>query len=135
MQYSESGRGFNPLPRLMTHRRGSKAVDDDRGSAGQVLFSLLDPEDLFIIEPSSGIVRTKRTIPRGRLGTYRVQVKARDSPEALSNFHETQADAVINVVRPPHRSILSVPNTSPEELKSMEEKLIAVLEEHTGYII
>ncbi|CAG0897314.1 unnamed protein product [Cyprideis torosa] len=79
------------------------AVDDDRGSAGQVLFSLLDPEDLFIIEPSSGIVRTKRTIPRGRLGTYRVQVKARDSPEALSNFHETQADAVINVVRPPHR--------------------------------
>lgn len=116
------------------------ATDKDSGEFGQILYELI-PEsnrgDYFSIDPTSGVLTTKRKISSvpPELLPFNLTVVARDNPHSThSTSQSTPVSVIVNKVQESHRLVLVV-EASPEVVKGRRENLVAVLQEHSHQVI
>ncbi|RWS15678.1 protocadherin-15-like isoform X1 [Dinothrombium tinctorium] len=116
-----------------------KAKDLDSQSNGAIVYELMphsDPEGVFKIDYSTGILRTSRPtedIPDSEL-PLKVKVIARDSPQLQSASLSQSAEVVVNLIEDKHRIILVIEDTSPGRVQDVKEEVLNILQERTGMI-
>lgn len=114
-----------------------KADDRDSGKLGKIKYTLLDSSDdnYFGIDPVSGIIKTQRLFRSADNQTYPLTVKARDNPNATSDFHEIQAPVIVNLISDANRMILVVGDAKPDLVAGKLDTLIQVIQEQSGLIV
>lgn len=114
-----------------------KADDRDGGKFGKIKYSLenFNADNYFVIDSVSGIIKTQRLFHSIDNQTYNLSVKARDNPNASSDFNEIQAPVIVNLITDMNRMILVVGDAKPDLVATKLDTLIQVIQEQSGLIV
>ncbi|XP_066251478.1 cadherin-99C isoform X2 [Euwallacea similis] len=114
------------------------AEDVDSGKYGRVSYNISGnfSEEFFSIDPSTGIIRTKRTFdyinPENL--PFRLTAWARDNPNATRDYFEIDTPLIVNLVGPQHRLILVIGDAKPNLVQKKLGEISKVIKEQTGLI-
>ncbi|KAK4317592.1 hypothetical protein Pmani_011328 [Petrolisthes manimaculis] len=116
------------------------AMDMDSGRYGEIEYELVPESNrggYFSVGRSSGLLRTERemtSVPHDLL-PFNLTLMAHDNPNAKDDAsHATSVPVIVNLVEEIHRLVLVVEAT-PALVRSRQEQLVAVLQEHSNQII
>ncbi|KAI4458345.1 fat atypical cadherin-related [Holotrichia oblita] len=115
-----------------------KADDKDSGKYGKVKYILQgnQSEVYFSIDPTSGIVRTKRSVEEvDNTQPFRFTVVARDNPNATIDFNSIEAPLIINLIGRVNRLILAIGDAKPDDVASKVDVVAQIIQEQSGLII
>ncbi|XP_030756707.1 cadherin-99C [Sitophilus oryzae] len=115
-----------------------KAEDMDSGKFGRVVYNLAGnfSEDFFAIDPSSGIIRTKKTfdyINEEQL-PFKLTAVARDNPNATSNYFQISTPLIVNLITPLNRLILVVGDATPSAVQKKLDDILRIVQDQSGLI-
>ncbi|KAL1505298.1 hypothetical protein ABEB36_004893 [Hypothenemus hampei] len=115
-----------------------KAEDKDSGKFGRISYNISGnfSEEFFTIDPTTGIIRTKRTfdyINKESL-PFRLIVWARDNPNATDNYFEINSELIVNLISPQNRLILVIGDAKPDVIQKKSANIISVIEDQSGLI-
>ncbi|KAK9736572.1 Cadherin domain [Popillia japonica] len=115
-----------------------KADDKDSGKYGKVQYILQgnQSETYFAIDPTSGIVRTKRSVEEvDNTQPFRFTVVARDNPNATIDYNSIEAPLIINLINRVNRLILAIGDAKPDDVASKVDVVAQIIQEQSGLII
>ncbi|KAH1012859.1 hypothetical protein HUJ05_011939 [Dendroctonus ponderosae] len=93
-------------------------------------------EEFFTIDPSTGIIRTKRTfdyISQESL-PFTLIAWARDNPNATRDYFETSTQLVINLISDQNRLILVIGDAKPNIVQKKLDDIVKVIQDQSGLI-
>ncbi|CAH1118837.1 unnamed protein product [Phaedon cochleariae] len=116
-----------------------KADDKDSGKFGKVQYGLAgnDSDEFFSIDPTTGIIRTKKSfqdIQDSQL-PFLLLAQARDNPNATVDFNVVSTPVVVNLISPSDRLILVIGDAKPDVVQSKIDNITRIVEEQTGLIV
>lgn len=127
---------YSPLATAVTQ---IKADDKDSGKFGKINFSLLgeNSQKYFVVDSSTGIVRTKQTFEDTEEESlpFKLTVKARDNPNASSDYHEIEAPVVVNLISDEHRLVLVIGDAKPDVVQTKLDTITHVIQEQSDLIV
>ncbi|KAJ8954941.1 hypothetical protein NQ318_000371 [Aromia moschata] len=116
-----------------------KADDKDSGKYGKIKYSLSgnNSEEYFTIDPSSGIIRTKRSLQDvdASVLPFRLTANARDNPNVTEGFFEAKAPVIVNLIAREHSMILVIGDAKPDVVQNKLMDISRIVEEQSGLIV
>ena len=119
-----------------------EATDEDEGNFGKIVFDISPETDqtvrnYFEIDGDTGVITSKKPLEdvADSMLPLRLIISARDNPGHMEDSKMAKTELVINVVREGFLMVLSVRDTSPEQLKTKTAEMTSLLRAQTGLVV
>lgn len=138
--YAKANKFYAAIPRnapLATTVIQIKADDKDSGKFGKLKYTLLSNEsNYFTMDPESGIIKTQKAFEDIEAESpFELTVKARDNPNASSDFNEIEAPVIVNLISDANRMILVIGDAKPDVVATKLDTLINVIQDQTDLVV